>query len=88
MRDVGSFLLGWGLIYQQALFVDPNQVNRSFLATAIILILTPVGAESARRVLPLLGTLLGGTSPSESEPRPPASRSSSRRTTPGDDDEG
>jgi hypothetical protein len=80
-------MLGWGLIYQQALFVDPSQVNKAFLATAVILILTPVGAESARRILPLLGVFLGGTSPSESERQQPVSRSSSRRTTRGDDDD-
>lgn len=84
-RDVGSFLLGWGLIYQQALFVDPGSVNATFLWAAVTLILTPVGSETALRIR---DAFQRGTSPSGSESRRPARSSSSRGTSRGDDDEG
>lgn len=84
VRDVGSFLLGWGLIYQQALFVDPASVNGTFLWAAVTLILTPVGTETAARIR---DAFQRGMSPSDSERRRPVSRSSSRSTSRGDDDE-
>jgi hypothetical protein len=76
LRDVGSFLLGWVLIYQQALFVDPAKVNPNFLWVALACITTPVGAETLVR----LRAFLGGTSPSGSDSRPEASSSSSSST--------
>lgn len=49
-RDVTSFILGWGLVFQQALGVPPGDVNEAFLALAANLILGPgvVQAYTAR----------------------------------------
>lgn len=75
-RDVVTFFLGWGLIYQQAVFVDPTKVNQAFLWAAVTLITTPLGAETLVR----LRAFLTGTSPSGSDSPPPASSSSSPGT--------
>jgi hypothetical protein len=76
VRDIGSFTLGWVLIFQQAMFVDPTKVKDTFLWVAVTLITTPVGAETLVR----LRAFLAGTSPSDSGSLPPASPSSSPGT--------
>ncbi len=81
-RDVVTFFLGWGLIYQQAMFVDPTKVNPAFLWGAVSLIATPVGAEAASRIV----AFLSGTSSSGSVSPPPASSSSSPGTSGSADD--
>lgn len=50
VRDVGSFLLGWALIFQQALFVDPARVNLAFLVLAGTLVGTPATSEAIARI--------------------------------------
>lgn len=75
-RDVLSFTLGWALIFQQAMFVDPTKVKDTFLWVAVTLITTPVGAETVVR----LRNYLSGTSPSASGSQQPASLSSSPGT--------
>jgi hypothetical protein len=42
--------LGWTLIFQQALFVDPAKINIAFLVLAGGLVGTPTGAEAIARI--------------------------------------
>ncbi len=70
-RDVTSFILGWVLIFYQALFVDPSKVNETFLWIAATLVGVPGAAEALTRIRS--GT---GGSPS-SPPSPPSLPSSS-----------
>jgi hypothetical protein len=81
LRDISTFGLGWGLIYQQALFVDPTKVNPQFLWVAATLISSPVGAEALTR----LRALFGGTRGSGSDSSSRASSSSSSGTTSDDE---
>lgn len=41
IRDATSLVLGWVLVFQQALYVPPGDVNEAFLALAFNLILGP-----------------------------------------------
>lgn len=74
-RDVGTFIGGWVLLFQQALFVDPSKVNEFFLIVALVLI----GVPGAAQLLPrFIGT---GSAPSqppaEASPPPPTSSANS-----------
>ena len=64
LRDIGSFVLGWSLIFQQALFVDPGQVNEIFIYAALALLGVPGSLELVARA---------GTAWRSSGPAPPAS---------------
>lgn len=75
MLDTVSSILGWGLIFQQALFVDPALVNESFLWLAGGLLGVPGAAE-------VVGRIRGGTAGSVSPPASSESASSSSSTSP------
>jgi len=45
LRDVASFILGWGLIYQQAVFVDPEKVSGTIVWAALLLLGVPGASE-------------------------------------------
>jgi len=65
LRDIASFILGWVLIFQQALFVDPGKVNEVFIWAALALLGVPGTAELVVRAI--------GTASSRSGPAPPVS---------------
>lgn len=75
MLDVLSFVLGWGLIFQQALMVDPARVNEAFLWLAAGVLGIPGAAE-------VVGRIRGGTAGSGSPPVSSASPPSSSSTSP------
>jgi hypothetical protein len=69
-----TFILGWLLIFQQALFVDPSQVNEVFLWIAATLVGVPGGAEAVARIR---SGMAGSPTPPASPPSLPSSPSSS-----------
>lgn len=74
-RDVGTFIGGWALLFQQALFVDPAKVNELFLVVALVLIGVPGAAELLPRFFPGLGATASPRSqpPPADSPPPPSS---------------
>lgn len=76
LRDVASFILGWGLIYQQAVFVDPEKVNGTLIWAAVSLL----GVPGASELLLRAGTALR---PSATPPPPSPSGSPSPATSSG-----
>jgi hypothetical protein len=80
LRDVATFVLGWLLIFQQALFVPPEKLNLAFLFLAASLIGTPATVNA-------LGKIRGGGTPAApTSPAPSASSSSSPSTSGGTDE--
>jgi hypothetical protein len=73
-RDVISFTLGWVLIFQQALFVDPSRVNEAFLWVAAALLGVPGASEVVARIRAGTG---GSGSASASDASEPWSSTSS-----------
>lgn len=80
-RDITSFVLGWGLIWHQALLVKPADVNETFLFLAAALLGVPFGAEALARIRGGTPTISPGTpSPSpDSSPSSPSSSGSGER---------
>lgn len=78
VRDIMSFTLGWALIFQQALFIDPGKVNSAFLWLAAALLGVPGASEVVAR-------FRAGTGGAASSRRPPDSRSSSSGSRSGGD---
>jgi hypothetical protein len=77
--DVASFILAWVIIFWQMLFVEPSQVNETFLWLAAALLGIPGGTEAVARIRggsPMDGS--SSVSPSSASP-------SSSPTSPGDD---
>jgi hypothetical protein len=77
LRDVLSFGLGWALIFQQALFVDPSRVNETFIWLAGTLLGVPGASE-------VLARIRSGTGGSGSPPASPGSPSSSTSSSGGE----
>jgi len=84
-RDVGTFIGGWVLLFQQALFVDPAKVNELFIVVSLILIGVPGAAELLPRILPGLAGTGSPPSPHPPDPSPPPSSSSAATSTAGGD---
>lgn len=77
-KDVTSYLGGWALLAHQVLYVEPSQVNESFLWVAVGLI----GVPSLTQLWQLRG---GGSGTAGSLPgpgSPPSPRSPSPSPTP------
>lgn len=47
--DIVTFIGGWVLLFQQALFVPPAEVNEFFILVAAALVGVPLGAEGLAR---------------------------------------
>jgi hypothetical protein len=73
---VTSFVLGWGMIWWQMLFVDPSQVNETFLWIAAALVGVPGAAEALSRITNA-GSSGGSASTPPSSPSPSSSPTSS-----------
>lgn len=71
-RDALSFLGGWALIFQQAVFVDPSQVNEAFLVLGGSLVGVPGLMLGATSVLDAISRRGGTPGPSGSPPASPS----------------
>jgi hypothetical protein len=76
-RDILSFLGGWALIFQQAAFVEPSQVNEAFLVLGGSLVGVPGLALGASSVLDAIRSRAGTGGVSDSPPSDPSSPPSS-----------
>lgn len=80
--------MGWVLLFQQALFVDPAKVNEMFIVGALALIGVPGAAELLPRIIPGLGATASPPSPHPPPDSAAPSSSSATSTDGGERDDG